>query len=103
MIRPSFKLKVDDKTYNIEPTFGIHDDIEKALSKTLYQVLLDAESFSIANLFSVFSVLPCKDDFKDDELRNWIALNRNDANKQISELIIFLVLPKKQEEDVKKK
>tara|TARA_R110002020_G_scaffold165993_1_gene353807 strand:+ start:741 stop:1049 length:309 start_codon:yes stop_codon:yes gene_type:complete len=101
MLRPSFQLRVKDKTYNIEPTFGIHDDIEKVLDKTLYNVCLDEEIFSISDLFSVYNVLPLGD-LPEIHLKDWIGFNRSDANKQIADLIIFLLKPEKQEEDVKK-
>tara|TARA_R110000796_G_scaffold27008_6_gene74644 strand:+ start:677 stop:988 length:312 start_codon:yes stop_codon:yes gene_type:complete len=102
VLTPSFSFKVEDKEYSITPTFGVHDEIEKALDKTLYNACLEAEAFSISDLFKVYRILPCKSDFSEDQLKNWIALNRNEANKQIAGLVIFLLLPQKQVDAVKK-
>ena len=96
MLRPFFKLNVADKSYEIEPTFEVHDQIEKALNKTLYNIILEAESLSIEDLYNIYRVLDCKNDMSMTELKTWIALNRNFANKQISDFISFLLLPEKQ-------
>ena len=103
MLGPIFSFKVEDKDYSVSPTFGLHNEIEKAINKTIYQVLLETESFTIINLFNIYNILPCKVDFSGDQLKKWIALNRNQANKQVSDLVVFLVLPQQQEASVKKK
>jgi len=103
MSRPNFKLSVDSKTYNIEPSFRLHDEIENALDMSLYDLITKDESLKIGDLFNFYKALPCKDYSSDDQLKEWLSVNRNEANSQFSNFILFLLMPEKQEEAVKKK
>lgn len=104
MLTPSFELNIYDNRYSIVPTFELHFKLEDKLNVTLYSLLANKidTGFSVLELYDIYSLLDCNE-LGEDKLKEYIAINRVEANRQISELIMFLVLPQKQEEQVKKK
>jgi|GEM_PF-4424673 len=104
MLTPSFELNIYDNKYSIVPTFELHFQLEEKLGLTLYSLLANKidTGFSVLELYDIYSLLACSE-LGEDKLKEYIAINRVDANRQISELIMFLVLPQKQEEQLKKK
>ena len=104
MLTPSFELNIYDNKYSVIPTFELHSRLEEKLAVTLYSLLSDKfdTGFNVLELYDIYSLLPCHE-LGEDKIKEYIATNRVEANRQISELIMFLVLPQKQEDQVKKK
>ncbi len=104
MLTPSFQLNIYDNKYSVIPTFELHFKLEEKLGVTLYSLLANKidTGFSVSELYDIYSLLDCNK-LGEDTLKEYIATNRVEANRQISELIMFLVLPQKQEEQLKKK
>lgn len=104
MLTPSFELSIGDNKYSVVPTFELHFKLEEKLNVTLYSLLANKidTGFSILELYDIYSLLACNE-LGEDKLKEYIAINRVEANRQISELIVFMLLPQKQEEQLKKK
>ena len=104
MLTPSFDLNIYDNKYSVIPTFELHSKLEDKLGVTLYSLLSDKidTGFSVLELYDIYSLLPCNE-LGEDTIKEYIATNRVEANRQIAELIVFLVVPQKQEDQLKKK
>lgn len=104
MLTPSFELNIYDNKYSLIPTFELSFSLEEKLNVTLYSLLSDKidTGFSVSELYDIYSLLPCSE-LGEDKIKEYIATNRVEANRQIAELIVFLVVPQKQEDQLKKK